>query len=224
MTEHRREYYRTYYNEHKEQLRERQREYSRRDYRKHKQERLEQAKVYKQEHRDKINELTRQWKHEHSDFYRDHYRNRYANDIVFRSYRKFSRYRHMDRDKGLVPDNIDDYPTKEEYVQMFRQPCVFCGESDWHKIGLDRIDNSLGHVRGNLQPCCWSCNKKKNKMTNEEFKKRIADGRIKLKDVSVAVPAMPTMRSLLTAIISENRPYLTVQPAEHVISLKSPKA
>ena len=87
---------------------------------------------------------------------------------------------------------------------MLLQPCVFCGESDWYKIGLDRKDNRLGHIRGNLQPCCKRCNSKKRELSNEEFRQAIAEGRIKLKavkivktDADAAIPAMPTMRSLL---------------------------
>ena|ERR1700678_1887749 len=35
--------------------------------------------------------------------------------------------------------------------------------------GLDCIDNTLGHVLGNLVPCCWQCNRMKGSKTLEEF-------------------------------------------------------
>lgn len=38
-----------------------------------------------------------------------------------------------------------------------RKPCVYCG--DTHLIGCDRIDNSKGHLKTNVVPCCCSCNK-----------------------------------------------------------------
>lgn len=34
--------------------------------------------------------------------------------------------------------------------------CVYCGCTD--RIGADRIDNRLGHVKGNLIPSCYQCN------------------------------------------------------------------
>jgi 5-methylcytosine-specific restriction endonuclease McrA len=161
------------------------------------------------EHKKELREYFHKWYIEHEDEYRkylnQYQNNKYKTDPVFRAIQIFNVYKQRDKRKGIMPDNPADYPTKEEYVQMLQQPCVFCGETDWHKIGLDRIDSSLGHIRGNLQPCCGSCNSKKNNMANEEFKQRIADGRIKLKAVKAvktdadtpAVPAMPSMRSLL---------------------------
>jgi 5-methylcytosine-specific restriction endonuclease McrA len=105
----------------------------------------------------------------------------------------------------VVPTDLSEYPTQEEVNEMLLQPCVWCGQSDWHKIGLDRKDNRFGHIRNNIQPCCKRCNEKKGKLSNEEFRQAIAEGRIKLKIVkavkadadTAAIPAMPSMRSLL---------------------------
>jgi hypothetical protein len=35
--------------------------------------------------------------------------------------------------------------------------------------GLDRIDNTRGHDKNNVVPCCWSCNSAKAERTTEEF-------------------------------------------------------
>lgn len=43
------------------------------------------------------------------------------------------------------------------------QKCVYCGETDWHKLGCDRIDNSLPHTPENVVCCCGECNVKKGK-------------------------------------------------------------
>lgn len=40
---------------------------------------------------------------------------------------------------------------------IIHKPCVYCG--DTHLIGCDRIDNSKGHLKTNVVPCCCSCNK-----------------------------------------------------------------
>lgn len=42
---------------------------------------------------------------------------------------------------------------------IFTQPCVHCGETDWHKLGCNRLDNSLPHTMNNVEPCCWKCNR-----------------------------------------------------------------
>ena len=43
---------------------------------------------------------------------------------------------------------------------IFSQPCPHCGESDWYKIGCNRLDNSKPHTLDNVEPCCANCNKK----------------------------------------------------------------
>lgn len=53
---------------------------------------------------------------------------------------------------------------------IFTKPCVYCGETDWRKLGCDRIDNDLPHTLENVVCCCEECNKKKGKRTYEEFK------------------------------------------------------
>ena len=34
---------------------------------------------------------------------------------------------------------------------------------------MDRINNNLGYIRGNIQLTCWQPNKIKNNMSNEDF-------------------------------------------------------
>ena len=53
------------------------------------------------------------------------------------------------------------------YIFPFK--CVYCGESDWHKLGCDRKDNSLPHTPSNVVPCCEACNKKRGRKLFEEF-------------------------------------------------------
>ena len=43
---------------------------------------------------------------------------------------------------------------------ILSKPCVHCGESDWKKIGCNRIDNSKPHTKDNVEPCCCECNKR----------------------------------------------------------------
>lgn len=51
--------------------------------------------------------------------------------------------------------------TSEWIVEnIFSKCCVHCGETDWHKLGCNRLDNSKPHTRDNVEPCCWECNDK----------------------------------------------------------------
>lgn len=56
---------------------------------------------------------------------------------------------------------------------IFNQPCHYCGETDWHELGCDRIDNSLPHRPGNVVPCCTECNRKKARYSYDEYMKMI---------------------------------------------------
>ena len=56
---------------------------------------------------------------------------------------------------------------------IFTQKCHWCPETDWTKIGCDRIDNSLPHTPDNVIPCCERCNKNRGRKTYEEYKKAL---------------------------------------------------
>ena len=52
---------------------------------------------------------------------------------------------------------------------IFSKPCNYCGETDWTKLGCDRIDNNLPHTPENCVPCCVECNKKRGTTPYEEY-------------------------------------------------------
>lgn len=56
---------------------------------------------------------------------------------------------------------------------IFNEPCHYCGESDWHELGCDRIDNSLPHTPDNVVPCCYHCNCKKHTTSYDEYMRLI---------------------------------------------------
>ncbi|MGI0058150.1 MAG: hypothetical protein ACREBJ_00140 [Nitrosotalea sp.] len=51
--------------------------------------------------------------------------------------------------------------TFEHYAELIAQPCHYChgklGQVQF-AMGLDRIDNQMGYVFGNILPCCHFCN------------------------------------------------------------------
>lgn len=54
---------------------------------------------------------------------------------------------------------------------IFSKPCAHCGETDWTKIGCNRLDNSKPHTMDNVEPCCKSCN---NKLAQAEKKDKFS--------------------------------------------------
>lgn len=53
---------------------------------------------------------------------------------------------------------------------ILSKPCVHCGETDWRKIGCNRIDNDLPHTKDNVEPCCLECN---HKLEGKELAKQV---------------------------------------------------
>jgi hypothetical protein len=47
--------------------------------------------------------------------------------------------------------------TQKELIAMIEQPCIHCGTTSSPR-GLDRIDNRLPHIKGNVAPACAPCN------------------------------------------------------------------
>lgn len=79
-------------------------------------------------------------------------------------YRQFHAYKYRDKTKNLEND-LD-----LEFVKnLIKNPCIYCGDTE--NIGLDRIDNSKGHTKNNVIPCCYICNcARMNNFSFEEMK------------------------------------------------------
>lgn len=52
----------------------------------------------------------------------------------------------------------------EFMIDLMNKPCVYCG--DTKLIGADRIDNTIGHIKENVVPCCYTCNTARNNLFN----------------------------------------------------------
>jgi len=61
--------------------------------------------------------------------------------------------RAVDRKKELGPNDLD-----VEFVRsLIADGCCYCGDSSI-RMTLDRIDNSVAHLRANVKPACIRCN------------------------------------------------------------------
>lgn len=88
---------------------------------------------------------------------------------TYRGYGKWARRR-------MLPFTL----SRTEALAIFESDCAYCGSPPSNEMrrgrpsafkynGIDRIDNALGYVPGNVTACCRICNWAKQKMTLEEF-------------------------------------------------------
>lgn len=78
-------------------------------------------------------------------------------------------YVYNDKQKGY--NNTVDFDKHWMVENILDQECAYCGESDWHKLGCDRINNNKPHTKDNVIPCCKRCNIiRSNKFTVDEMK------------------------------------------------------
>jgi hypothetical protein len=63
--------------------------------------------------------------------------------------------------------------TQDELNNLIFLPCFYCGDSPGtgptDRVGLDRVDPDKGYIKENVIPCCWTCNRAKSVLTQEEF-------------------------------------------------------
>ena len=103
----------------------------------------EWSKKYIQENKDRLNAYKREWR-----------KTPYG-----RASQLLDGYKQKDKmhNRGEV-----DFDAQWIVENIFSKPCAHCGETDWHKIGCNRLDNSKPHTKDNVEPCCLDCNNKLN--------------------------------------------------------------
>lgn len=84
----------------------------------------------------------------------------------------------------LEANTIDDIRTKAkqrkkewtltniEAFKLITNECTYCGHAPkWpeSRVGIDRVDNSIGYTIENCVSCCFTCNSAKGSKTAEEF-------------------------------------------------------
>ena len=78
-----------------------------------------------------------------------------------------STYKSKDKRKGYTTDIDAEYLLEH----ILYKPCVYCGTTS--EVGADRIDNSMGHNKDNLNPCCIVCNTARNNFFSVDEMKRV---------------------------------------------------
>lgn len=96
------------------------------------------------------------------------YQKQYSKTQMGRAISQVRQYRRMDRRNGF--GNVIDFDAKWMVDNIYTKPCAHCGETDWHKLGCNRLDNSKPHTMDNVEPCCGKCN---NKLASDYNSKKI---------------------------------------------------
>lgn len=172
VREYMREYKRThnsnkkYYEAHKEEKLKRNKEY----YEIHKEEIADAQKMYRLKNADKIKKYKESRKEETKEYNRQYYLKRkdelikakteyqkeYSKTQMGRAQGQYQQYKRMDKRNGF--DEVIDFDAKWIVDNIYTKPCVHCGETDWHKLGCNRLDNSKPHTIDNVESCCFHCN------------------------------------------------------------------
>jgi hypothetical protein len=63
--------------------------------------------------------------------------------------------------------NISFDLTEEQVENIIEKPCFYCGKN--HSDGIDRIDSTKPYTVNNCVPCCFICNRMKNKFSLDLF-------------------------------------------------------
>lgn len=84
------------------------------------------------------------------------YNKEYAKTPMGRAQRQYQQYKFMDTRNGF--GDVIDFDAKWIVENIYTKKCAHCDETDWHKLGCNRIDNSKGHTKDNVEPCCFHCN------------------------------------------------------------------
>ncbi len=155
-----------YYESHREEILKKQKEYQevnkekikeyRKDYRSKNSENL---KAYKDANKEKTKEYNRLYYLKHREeiiAQKTEYNKEYSKSQMARAQRQLQQYKRMDIRNGF--GNVIDFDARWIVENIYTKKCAYCDETDWHKLGCNRIDNSKGHTKDNVEPCCFHHN------------------------------------------------------------------
>ena len=145
-----------------------------------KQRNRERQAKWRANHKDKQHECQAKWRAEHkieindyrAKYYAEHkseshdYQVSYNKTPMGRARNLANNYKWNDKEANRGECTLT---AKWIVDNIFTSKCHWCGETDWHKLGCDRIYNDKPHTPDNVNPCCEECNKKRGTKTYEEF-------------------------------------------------------
>jgi hypothetical protein len=146
-----------YYIEHKKQIDKRNKKW----HKNHRKQHLTRTKKWYKENKDRHAKTQKKWNSMHIkeqiEYRKEYHKENKEKYLV-------SNYANKDKKKGLSCNLTENWLKKN----ITSKPCFYCGDTE--NIGCDRIDNSKGHIKINVVPCCPQCNMARgNFFTTEEM-------------------------------------------------------
>lgn len=133
-------YQKEYYKGNKDKILEQQTVY----YNNNKENIAKRSKEYYKNNKEKIQERNKKWEEENK------------NTPMRVAHSRLSSYNYSDKVLGR---GKGDLTAKWIVDNILLSSCLFCGETDWKKLGCHRIDNSKPHTKDNVICCCKKCHR-----------------------------------------------------------------
>ncbi|AYV77237.1 MAG: hypothetical protein Barrevirus22_3 [Barrevirus sp.] len=65
--------------------------------------------------------------------------------------------------------------TEEEFNELLLRKCLYCNSTNLtNQIGIDKTVSEIHYISSNVVPCCYICNRMKNKFKLEDFIRKVA--------------------------------------------------
>lgn len=75
----------------------------------------------------------------------------------------YAKYKQSAKHRG-IPFDI----TLRDVMELWKEPCLYCGDFIG-TVGIDRVINDRPYERGNIVPCCGTCNWMKRALSVDDF-------------------------------------------------------
>lgn len=133
----------------------------------HKEEKAVRDRKYAQEHKEQKRQYQKEYRESHKEVNAEYQKQyRVKNKDRLDEYKKSPHVRYKSYQNNARNKNRNFDLSEDDFVEMTRQPCIYCGEySDTYNgelfNGIDRINSNLGYSIDNCVPCCATCNRMK---------------------------------------------------------------
>ena len=175
--EEKKEYGRKYREAHKEKMKEYQKKYREQN----RETLLSYQKEYRDTHKEQQKTAWHDWYERNKEKHKEHnkqyavenkekveaYGKQYRLTKYGRAAKLLSGYKSSDKKQGREKS----FNLTHQWIidHIFNSSCIYCGETDWTKLGCDRIDNTKAHTTDNCVCACSSCNTLRQKKDFKEF-------------------------------------------------------
>ncbi len=128
--------------------------------------------------------------------------------------------------QDVLENEYENDITPKEYIEIVGANCYYCGTPPSNMTkdprykaiaynGIDRVNNNLGYVHGNIVTCCKHCNSAKSNMSESEFlkhNKQIYDYQSSMTEDEKESRIKAREQALLERKPKENKPEPKRQP------------